>query len=89
MPSLIRVLPLGSLLRIRDAVAVEILRKRFLILPNDLAGGRIDFDDTRKWKHLVQAMGSVIKDEDIAVRQECGRMLAGYVRRADLPDHTA
>src|SRR5262245_37204281 len=68
----------------------EKIRDRpILIRPHDLVCRWIDLDDPRKRQRVIQAMNSVIEDQDVAVLQKGWRMLAGQRRRPQLPDHFA
>jgi hypothetical protein len=53
-------------LRVGDAIAVESLGVRILVLPNDLVRGGIDLDHSRRRKGLVQARGAVIEYQNVA-----------------------
>src|SRR6266849_9999963 len=76
-PSIIdKGIPIGQALSVGNAGTEEVRRDSLFVLPHDLTCPGIYFDDPRKGKALIQTVRTVVKDQDVAVRQRCGRVLA-------------
>src|SRR5215510_7335426 len=76
-------------LRVAHAGRKEIPRRSILILPGDLVGRRIDLDGPRKRYRVIETVRAVVEDQDVAVAQRSGRMLAGDRRSTELPQDLA
>src|SRR5215510_2038676 len=79
----------GQALRVAHAWREEVPRRSILILPYDLVRGRIDLDGPRKRHRVIETMGAVVENQDVAVVQRRRRMLAGDRRRTELPQDLA
>src|SRR5262249_40414021 len=64
---------IGQPLRVRDPIAVKTLT---LVLPDDVVRRWIDLDYSRRGKRLIQARGTVIEYQNVAIRQRFRRVLA-------------
>src|SRR6267378_5006134 len=82
-------IPVRQPLRVTHARREEIRDRVVLIPPHDLVRCRIDLDDPRKWQRIVEAVYAVVEDENVAVRQRSGSVLACKRGKAELPDDPA
>src|ERR1700724_2286869 len=76
-------------LRPGDVRAEEFEDRLVGVSPHDLAGARIDLDDSREGDRAVMAMGAVVEDQDVAVRQGPRVVLLRQGRAVDLPHDVA
>src|SRR5215471_1253527 len=79
----------GQALRIAHARREEVPRRSVLILPYDVVRRRVDLDRPRKRHRVIEAVGAVVEDENVAVRQQSRRMLTSDRGGAELPQDLA
>src|SRR6266852_2458549 len=63
-------------LSVGDARTEEIRRNALLVFPHNVLRSGIYLYDARKRKAFIQTVGTIIKNENVAVWQRCGRVLA-------------
>ena len=67
----------GEPLRTRDVRAEELEERLVGILPDDRVGARINLDHAREGRGMVDAVGAVVEDQDVAVGQRARVVLSG------------
>ena len=76
----------GEALRARDVRAEEVEQRLVGILPDDLAGARIDLDHARECRRMIVPVRAVVEDQEVAVRQRPRVVLLRQRRAAEFPD---
>src|SRR5882762_6554794 len=59
----------GKPLRTRDVGAEEFKERLVGVLPHDRPGARIHFNNTRERGRMIAAVGAVVEDQEVTVRQ--------------------
>src|SRR5262245_26927921 len=77
--------PLGA----RDVGTPEIEQRLVAILPHDRARPRVDLDHPRVRRGMIDSMGPVVEDQQVAVGQRTRIVLLGQWRRTELPGDRA
>src|SRR5204863_169352 len=76
----------GKALRPGNIRAEELEQRGVGVLPDDLAGARIDLDYPREGLRAIASVGAVVEDQDIAVGQGPRVVLLRQWRAAKLPN---
>src|SRR5216683_6937510 len=74
-------------LSVGDARTEEIRSNTLLVFPHNVVRSGIHLYDARKGKAFIQTVGTIIKNENVAVWQRCGRVLACERRCAQAPHY--
>src|SRR5260370_3835492 len=74
-------------LSVGDARTEEVRRNALLVFPHNVVRSGIYLYDARKRKTFIQTVGTIIKNENIAVWQWCWRVLACERRRTHAPHY--